>query len=220
MRAILVAALLLGATGAYAQSSPAKKELVARLVQTQQAGFEGVARNIVERPALQMMQAAEPVLARLPADKREATARQVQTEIRKFVDEATPLLRERAVRLAPSTYGAALEERFSEDELRQLLAWLESPVNKKYQQALPELQNTFVQKLITDGASCSACRHRPPIAPVRPGRRAPRPRRRGRPRSDATICGSPWLTHRLRPSPICSPCARRSMASTGNCSRC
>ena len=152
MRTLLVTALLLGATCAHAQSSPAKKELVARLVQTQQSGIEGIARNIVERPAMQMMQAAEPVLARLPPDKRDATARQVEAEIKKFVDEATPLLRERAVRLAPSTYGAALEERFTEDELRQLLAWLESPVNKKYQQALPDLQSAFVQRLIADGS--------------------------------------------------------------------
>jgi hypothetical protein len=152
MRTIWLAALLLGATLAHAQSGGTKKELVARLLQSQQGAIEGIARNLAERPAVQMMQAAGPVLERMPADKREATAKQVEAEIRKFVDEATPLLRERALRLAPSTYGTALEERFSEEELRQLVAWFESPVSRKYQQAVPELQNVFVQKLVAEGS--------------------------------------------------------------------
>lgn len=151
MRAFVVAALLVGATLAHAQGNP-KKELVARLLQTQQSGIEGIARNIVERPAIQMMQAADQVLAQMPPERREAAAKAVGAEVKKYVDEAMPLLRERAIKLAPSAYGAALEEKFSEDELKQLLAWLESPVNKKYQQALPELQDGFVKKLIAEGA--------------------------------------------------------------------
>jgi hypothetical protein len=152
MRTPWIAALLLGATLVHAQPGGTKKELVARLLQSQQAAIEGIARNLVERPAVQMMQAATPVLERMPADKRATVARQVEAEVRKFVDDATPVLRERAVKLAPSTYGAALEERFSEDELRQLVAWFDSPVNRKYQQAVPELQNVFVQKLVAEGS--------------------------------------------------------------------
>jgi len=152
MRTIWIAALLLGATLVHAQPGGTKKELVARLLQSQQAAIEGLARNLVERPAVQMMQAAGPVLERMPADKRATVGRQVEAEIRKFVDDATPVLRERAVKLAPSTYGVALEERFSEDELRQLVAWFDSPVSRKYQQAAPELQNAFVQKLVAEGS--------------------------------------------------------------------
>jgi hypothetical protein len=54
------------------------------------------------------------------------------------------------VKLAPSAYGASLEEKFSEDELKQLLAWFESPLNRKYQQFAPEAQNAFVQKLVAE----------------------------------------------------------------------
>ena len=59
-------------------------------------------------------------------------------------------MRDRAVKLAPATIGPMMEEKFSEDELRQLVAWLESPVNKKYAQLGPEIQNTFTQKLVTE----------------------------------------------------------------------
>ena len=150
MRALIILALVTSATLAHAQT-PAKKELVAKLLQLQQANIEGLARTIVERPAVQMMQAAAATLqAQVPPERREAAAKSIDTDIRKFVDEATPLLAERAVKIAPASYGVQLEVKFSEDELRQLIAWLESPVNKKFQQQLPELQNGFTQKLVAE----------------------------------------------------------------------
>lgn len=148
MRKLIVLALVAGASLAHAQGN-SKKELVARLLQLQQPSIEALARNIVERPAVQMMQSAGAAMqAQVPPSKRDAVAKSVDADIRKFVDEASPLLAERAVKLAPSVYGAQMEERFSEDELKQLIAWLESPVNKKFQQQLPELQNGFAQKLL------------------------------------------------------------------------
>jgi len=89
-------------------------------------------------------------LQQVPAEKREATGKAIETDIKKYVDDATPIVRDRAVKLAPSTIGATLEEKFSEDELRQLIAWLESPVNKKYAQLGPDMQSNFTQKLVAD----------------------------------------------------------------------
>jgi hypothetical protein len=150
MRAIVILALVAGATLAHAQGN-AKKELVARLLQLQQGSIEGLARGIVERPAVQMMQAAAATMqAQVPPSRRDAVAKAIDADIRKFVEEAAPILAERAVKIAPTAYGSMLEEKFSEDELRQLIAWLESPVNKKFQQHLPELQNSFVQKLVAE----------------------------------------------------------------------
>ena len=144
------------ASGAAAQaqvsttSSPAKKELVQKILLLQQSEIEQVARNIVERPAAQMMQEAGLAMQRqVPPDKREAMGKAIEAEVKKYVDEAYPLVRERAIRLAPSTLGAALEEKFSEDELKQLLAWIESPVNKKFQQLGPA-RNAFVQKVLSE----------------------------------------------------------------------
>ena len=147
------------ASGAAAQaqvstaSSPAKKEMVAKILQLQQAEIEQVARNIVERPAAQMMQEAGLAMQRqVPPDKREAMGKAIEAEVKKYIEEAYPLVRERAVRLAPSTLGAALEEKFSEDELKQLLAWVESPVNKKFQQLGPA-RNAFVQKVLSESVA-------------------------------------------------------------------
>ncbi len=132
-------------------SSPAKKELVQKLLALQQPGIEGAARNIVERPAAQMMQEAGRVLqSQFPADKREAIGKTIEADAKKYVDEAYPPVRERALKLAPSTLGATLEEKFTEDELKQLVAWFESPVNKKFQAASAEMQGNFMQKLVAE----------------------------------------------------------------------
>lgn len=133
-----------------ASSSPAKKELVARVLQLQQPGLEAMSRAMLQQPVGQLMQGAGQALQQVPAEKREATAKAIEGEIKKFVDETAPLMRDRAIKLAPSTIGAILEERFSEDELRQLAAWLDSPVNKKYGQLGPEMQRALAEKLVAD----------------------------------------------------------------------
>ncbi len=136
-----------------APTSPAKKELVKKLLQLQQANFDGLSRSIVERPAIQLMQAAGQALqTQVPADKREATGKQIEADVKKFVDESSTLLRDRTAKLVPTTFGSGLEEKFTEDELRQFIAWTESPVNKKFQQLLPDIQTGFLQKLVADTA--------------------------------------------------------------------
>ena len=161
MKKLIVAALLTSAALAHAQtpvapaasaspSSPAKKELVQKFLTLQQPGIEGMARGLVERPVAQMAQEVRGALQQLPADKREAAAKAIDADIKKYVDESVPIVRERAVKLAPSTVGALMEEKFNEDELKQLVAWFESPVNKKYAQISAEMQGNFTQKLVTE----------------------------------------------------------------------
>ena len=131
--------------------SAAKKELVKKLLQLQQANFDGLSRSIVERPANQLTQAAGQALqTQVPADKREATGKQIESDIRKFVDDSSALLRDRTAKLVPTTFGAGLEEKFTEDELKQFIAWTESPVNKKFQLLLPDIQTAFMQKLAAE----------------------------------------------------------------------
>ena len=156
MKKYVVTALLAGAAIAHAQNaaapaaSPAKKELVQKLMVLQQPGVENVARGLVEQPAAAMIQAAARALQQVPADKREATGKSIEADVKKYVEETNPVVRERAIKLAPSTIGAAMEEKFTEDELKQLIAWLESPIRKKYEQAVPEIQKGFTEKLVAE----------------------------------------------------------------------
>jgi uncharacterized protein len=160
MQRMIVLALLASATLAHAQSasapasapvSAAKKELVSKVLALQQPAIEGMARNLVENPAAQMMQEAGRVLQqRVAPEKREAVGKTIEADVKKYVDESAPIVRERALKVAPLTVGATLEEKFTDDELKQLVAWLESPVNKKYAQLGPEMQNGFMQKLVAE----------------------------------------------------------------------
>lgn len=144
-------ALLALALAAQAQPSPAKKELAARIVKLQQPAVEAMARSMAEQPAATLMERAAIALPqRVPADRREAVARDIQADAKKYVDEAVPLVRERAVRLAPTTLGAMLEEKFTEDELRQVVAVLESPAFAKFQQLGNDMQQALIDKLLAD----------------------------------------------------------------------
>jgi len=155
-KALLIVAALAGATLAQAQTTPppaassaAKKELVARVLQLQQPGIESLGSSLAAAPAMRLRQPASAALQqRVAADKREAVAREIEADVRKYLDEVTPIMRNQAVKLAPSTYGAMLEERFTEDELRQIVALLESPVNRKFMSLMPEMQRVLAEKLV------------------------------------------------------------------------
>lgn len=152
---LMAATLALAGVAGLAQAqttapSASKKELLNKLMVYVQPAVEGLSRQMTEQPARQMLQQAGQVLQRMPAERREAVARDVEADVRKYVEETTPLVRERALKLAPSTIGVLLDEKFSEDELRQILAILDSPVNKKFQGLLPEMQRSLGEKLVAD----------------------------------------------------------------------
>jgi hypothetical protein len=130
--------------------SPAKRDLLQRLITLQQPALENMARNLAEQPVRQMLGAAEQALPRVPEAKREAVVNQIQADARKYFDEAGVVVKDRSAKLGQTALVPLFDEKFSEDELRQLLVALEAPAYKKYQTALPELSNAFAQKLILD----------------------------------------------------------------------
>jgi hypothetical protein len=146
---IPIVCLLCGTAVAQAQA-PAKKELVSRMVQAQQAGIENIGKMLAAQTSQRALAVAGRVVQRMPADKRQAAAKDVQAEVKQFYDEVEPQLRERAAKLGAPTLSPIYEERFSEDELRQIVAWLESPVSKKFQQVDAEAAKALAQKVVAD----------------------------------------------------------------------
>ena len=147
----LTIALLLPAFCAQAQTAPEKKPLVARILKAQQPGIEAAGRALAERPALAMLdQAGMALQTRVAPDKRDAVGKDIQADVKKYLDEAVPLVRDRAIKLAPTTIGPLLEEKFSEEELKQIAAFLESPAYNKYQQLGVDMQNSLLEKLVAD----------------------------------------------------------------------
>lgn len=147
--ALTLAWALVAPASAQAQTG-GKKELVAKILQLQQPGIEAMARQMAEQPAMQLMQQAGPALQRLPAERRDAVAKDVEADMRKYADEAVPLVRDRAIKVAPTTIGPILEERFTEDELRQVVAMLESPTIRKFQGMAGDMQKALMEKVVSD----------------------------------------------------------------------
>jgi hypothetical protein len=149
--AAMIALCSAGSVQAQAQAqTQTKKELIAKLLTLQQAGIDNVGRTLAGQTSQRVLQAAGQAIPRMAADKREAAAKDVQADVKKFYDEIEPLLRKRATDLAPATLTPVYEERFTEDELKQVIAWLESPVSKKFAQIDGEIASTLAQKVVAD----------------------------------------------------------------------
>jgi hypothetical protein len=148
-RSTAAALLLLSLTAAPALAQ-SKKELVNKIVQLQQPGVEAMARGLAEQPAVQLSMQARQLIQNVPAEKRDAVVKAIDADLKKYVDESVPLLRDRAVKLAPSVIGTELETNFNEDELKQLITWFESPVIKRFQQLAPGMQRNLSEKLVNE----------------------------------------------------------------------
>lgn len=166
-RVLLAVSLLTGSAMALAQNaasappaaaapSPAKKALIDKVLKLQQPGIEALGAQIANQTAGQILQAAGQALGRVPPEKREAVARDMQAEVKKFYDDVAPTLRDRAVKLAPETVGADLDKNFNEEELRVLIAWLESPVQRKYQQASAEMSQSLARRVVSESQTAVA----------------------------------------------------------------
>lgn len=147
----LALAIALAAGSALADPSPAKKALIDRIVALQQQGMaDGLAGNIIQGPLSQLTQAGRAALQQVPAEKREATAKAMDVELKKFIEENVPYLKDKISKAVPATSSALLDERFNEDELKQILAWAESPVSQKFGLVTVELQKAVAQKVMTE----------------------------------------------------------------------
>ena len=140
--------LLVASLSAQAQT---KKELVQKLIDVQQASLENTARGLTENPARQLVAAAQQVIVQgVPEDKREATAKQVDAEIKKYLDAANPIVRASTLKQSQAAVAPFIEEKFTDEELKQLVGMLDSPVLKKYQGLLPEMSKTLIDKVVAD----------------------------------------------------------------------
>lgn len=148
-----LAASLLASPVVFAQkadSPQSKKDLITKILKIQQPAIEALTMGVLSRPVNELAAKAAPALRNVPEARREAVAKQIDADLRKFLEDNAKPLVDKGLKMAPSTMGVALDEKFTEDELKQLLAWLESPVSKKFAESSQELQSLYTKKLIDD----------------------------------------------------------------------
>lgn len=149
IRTLAAAFILFGMATAPAVAQ-SKKELVDRIVLLQQPGVEAMARSMGEQPAAQLVMQARQIIQNVPADKRDAAVKNIDAELKKYGDDVVPLLRDRAVKIAPTIIGPELDKNFNEAELKQLIDWLESPVIKRFQDLTPNIQRSLSERLVNE----------------------------------------------------------------------
>ena len=145
-------------TAALAASSLAmaqdKAALVKQFVDLQRPGVEAIARDLVEQSSAPIAQAGSGYLqTQVPADKREAAAKAADAVLKKYFDDTYPIVRDSAMQAAPAALGDVMQQNFNEDELKQINAWLSSPVAKKYGEINVKLRNALAEKVVADTRS-------------------------------------------------------------------
>lgn len=152
--ALLCAAVL--TPTAYAQNKQEqKKELATRIVnlQKQSQDMDALIAQLAGIAKSAIVEAWLPRLEKMPAARQKVAIDQLDVELKKFNDDVVRLIKTRNERISLDVLVPAYSERFTADELKQLVAFLESPVIKKYYSASPHMANLLAQKL--DAATSS-----------------------------------------------------------------
>jgi hypothetical protein len=137
---------------AWAQSAESKAKLVDKLLTLWHP--EEVAIVMVQRPASNALQQARIALqGRVSPQKQEATLKDIATDVQKYIDEATPIARDGGKKAVSTVVAPMLMQQFTEDELKQMIAILESPVKKKFEQLMPQMEKALGEKVSADNAA-------------------------------------------------------------------
>ena len=86
--------------------------------------------------------------ANVPKEKMEQARQNLNTELKKYFDDVFKTISAKTAKVSSDTLIPVYMQKFSLEELKQLVGFFESPAVKKYQAAAPELGNTFVQQLV------------------------------------------------------------------------
>ncbi len=147
-RVATVAVLSVAALHAHAD---AKQDQIKRLPSLQKSELDALATDLAQNPARQIMAQAQNVLLQVvPPEKREGAAKQITAELTKFVESSTPDIKASANKVAVDAVTPVMSGKFSEEELKQLVVMLNSPIIKKYQEILPELNQALLEKISAD----------------------------------------------------------------------
>lgn len=109
---------------------------------------------LAQRPAAEIMDKTRMVVqqAHLPADKADKTIKDIAGDVHKYVEAASPIALASAKKNIPLTISPVLAQNFSVDELRQLVALLESPINARFEKLAPQMERSLGEKVTAEAA--------------------------------------------------------------------
>lgn len=133
-----------------AQTADPKLEWATKAVALQQGPeLERLVNQLADSAAQDVLQAWAPKLqVNVSKEKMEQARESLNRELKKYFDDVYKSINSKTTKVSTDALVPAYMQRFSLEELKQLVGFFESAAVKKYQAAAPELGNVFVQQLI------------------------------------------------------------------------
>ena len=159
LAALVFAGLALTAI-AQAQTADSKLEWATKAVALQQGPeLDRLIVQLAEASSQDVVQSwGVKLRANVPEAQLEKAAESLNAELKKYNDDVSKIIKNKVNKASADSLTPAYMERFSLDELKQLVAFFESPVVKKYQATAPALGNIFVNQLIMEARADVAAR--------------------------------------------------------------
>ena len=88
--------------------------------------------------------------AHVPQERKDKTMKDIGTDVQKYIDITMPVAIASAKKFTGPSVAPILAQNFSNDELRQLIALLESPIKDRFEKLVPQMENAVGQKVQSD----------------------------------------------------------------------
>ena len=146
---LAIASLVL-CTASKAQTAEPKLEWATKAVALQQGPeLERLVGQLADAATQETLQNWGPKLqSNVPKAKLQQATDELNVELKKYFDDVSKAIGRKTTKVSNDTLIPAYMERFTLDELKQLVAFFESQTFKKYQAAAPELGGLFVKQLV------------------------------------------------------------------------
>ena len=145
------AGLVLSLT-AQAQTADSKLEWATKAVALQQGPeLDRLIGQLAESSSQELVENwGNKLRAQVSKAQFDTSVESLNSELKKYNDDVSKIIKNKVNKASTDSLIPAYMERFSLDELKQLVAYFESPAVKKYQAVAPTLGNIFVNQLIME----------------------------------------------------------------------
>lgn len=151
LTALGIAGLVFSIT-AQAQTADSKLEWATKAVALQQGPeLDRLIGQLADSSTQELVQNwGAKLSADVPKAQVEKAAESLNLELKKYRDEVSKIIQDKVNKASADSLIPVYMERFSSEELKQLVVFFESSAVKKYQATAPELGNIFINHLIVE----------------------------------------------------------------------
>jgi len=148
--AILFAASFMASMPAAAQNNDAKRALAQKISQIQQKADSGTMAEQLTGSAVQPLIASwsERLDESVPPARQKEVRDKLDVELKKFIETSRKAIEGQVAKAADAALVPMLMEKLSEDEMKTIIAYLESPAAAKFQALGPDATTAWAKKVV------------------------------------------------------------------------